>query len=124
VSVAAEGIAANLTELAQRYQQLLGEVGTLATNADLSGEQIRERLRALMQVHRDPTPRSRAQLVRERLMEAAGPSRALLRALVQLPWRADSTQPLLKVMHLLQDQYERDDRTCQRRLDLRLIPAV
>jgi TnpA family transposase len=110
-SVAAEGIAANLTELAQRYQQLLGEVGTLATNAELSGEQIRERLRALMQVHRDQTPRSRAQLVRERLMEAAGPSRALLRALVQLPWRADSTQPLLKVMHLLQDQYERDDRT-------------
>jgi hypothetical protein len=110
-SVAAERIAANLTELAQRYQQLLGEVGTLATNTDLSGEQIRERLRALMQVHRDQTPRSRAQLVRERLMEAAGPSRALLRALVQLPWRAVSAQPLLNVIHLLQDQYERDDRT-------------
>ncbi len=109
--VAAEGIDANLTELTQRYQQLLGEVGTLATNADLSGEQIREQLRALMQVHRDQTPRSRAQLVRERLMEAAGPSRALLRALVQLPWRADSTQPLLEAMHVLQDRYERDERT-------------
>lgn len=92
----AEGIEANLSELAQRYQQLLGEVDTLAGSTDLSGEQVRERLRALMQAHRDEAPRSRAQLVRERLMEAAGSARALLRALVQLPWRADSTQPLLK----------------------------
>jgi hypothetical protein len=110
-SAAAEGIEANLFELAQRYQQLLGEVDTLAGSTDLSGEQVRERLRALMQAHRDQAPRSRAQLVRERLMEAAGSARALLRALVQLPWRADSTQPLLEAMHVLQDRYERDERT-------------
>ncbi len=110
-SAAAEGIEANLSELAQRYQQLLGEVDTLAGSTDLSGEQVRERLRALMQAHRDQAPRSRAQLVRERLMEAAGSARALLRALVQLPWRADSTQPLLEAMHVLQDRYERDERT-------------
>jgi TnpA family transposase len=108
---AAEGIDANLSELAQRYQQLLGEVGTLADSTDLSGEQVRERLRSLLQVHRDQTSRSRAQLVRERLMQAAGPARALMRALVQLPWRADSTQSLLEVMCLLREQYERDDRT-------------
>ena len=110
-SAAAEGIEANLSELAQRYQQLLGEVDTLAGRTDLSGEQVRERLRELMQAHRDQAPRSRAQLVRERLMEAAGSARALLRALVQLPWRADSTQPLLEAMHVLQDRYERDERT-------------
>jgi hypothetical protein len=108
---ATECIDANLYDLAQRYQQLLGDVGTLADRTDLSGEQVREQLRSLMQAHRDQTQRSRAQLVRERLMEAAGPARALLRALVQLSWRADSTQPLLEAMQVLSRQYERDART-------------
>ena len=69
---------------------------------------MREQLLALLQAHRARQPRSRAQIVRERLIEGVRPVRALLKALVRLPWQASAAQPLLKAMHILQELYERE----------------
>lgn len=43
---------------------------------------------ALLQAHRARRPRSRAEIVRDRLIEGVRPVRALLKALVALPWKA------------------------------------
>jgi hypothetical protein len=67
---------------------LLGELGSLASDAALSSDALREQLVALLQAHRARRPRSRAEIVRDRLIEGVRPVRALLKALVALPWKA------------------------------------
>jgi TnpA family transposase len=105
---AAAGVDAKLADWARLYQQLLDELGSLAANPSLSSDAVRGQLLALLQAHRARQPRSRAQIVRERLIEAVRPVRALLKALVQLPWQASAAQPLLEAIRILHELYERD----------------
>jgi hypothetical protein len=71
---AAVGVDAQLTDWARLYQELLGELGSLAGDSELSSDALRERLCALLETHRARRPRSRAEIVRERLIRgrAAG----------------------------------------------------
>ena len=93
------------------YQDLLVELRTLATDRDLSSDALREQLVALVEAHRRRKPRSRAEIVRDRLIEGVRPVRALLKALVGLPWRSTAAHPVLEAMSVLRDLYERDLRT-------------
>jgi len=107
----AGGVDAKLSDSARLYQELLGELGSLAGDPELSSDALREQLVALLQAHRARRPRSRAEIVRDRLIEGVRRVRALLKALVALPWKARAAHPLLEVMHLLDELYERDLRT-------------
>src|SRR5579883_3301886 len=60
--------------------------------------------------HRAHRPRSRAEIVRERLIEGVRPVRSLLKALVRLPWEAPAAHPLLEALGVLRGLYERDKR--------------
>jgi len=106
--IAAVGVDAKLADWARLYQELLGELGSLAGDTELSSDALREQLVALLQAHRARRPRSRAEIVRDRLIEGVRPVRALLKALVVLPWKARAAHPLLEVMALLHNLYERD----------------
>ena len=86
--VAAAGVDAKLADVARLYQELLGELGSLAGDTALSSEALREQLVALLQAHRARRPRSRAEIVRDRLIEGVRAVRALLKALAVLPWKA------------------------------------
>jgi hypothetical protein len=66
---AAVGVDAQLTDWARLYQELLGELASLVGNPELSSDAVRERLCTLLQTHRARRPRSRAEIVRERLIE-------------------------------------------------------
>ena len=63
------GVEAALTDWVRMYQDLLVELGTLATDRDLSSDALREQLVALVEAHRRRKPRSRAEIVRDRLIE-------------------------------------------------------
>ena len=67
--IAAAGVDAKLADWARLHQELLGELGSLASDAALSSEALREQLVALLQTHRARRPRSRAEIVRDRLIE-------------------------------------------------------
>lgn len=69
---------------------------------------MREQLGALLQAHRARRPRSRAEIVRERLIAGVRPVRMLLKALTRLPWRSSATHPLVEAMRILHDLYEHD----------------
>jgi hypothetical protein len=105
---------AELTDWARLYRDLLGAVGALAADRDLSSEALREHLVALIDAHRDAKPRTRAEIVRSRLIEGVRPVRSLLRGLVRLPWRGHVDHPVLAALTSLRDLYEHD---------VRLLPA-
>jgi TnpA family transposase len=109
------GIDAELTDWARLYRDLLGEVGALAADRDLSSEALRDHLMALIDVHRDAKPRTRAEIVRGRLIDGVRPVRSLLRGLVHLPWRGHADHPVLDALAVLRELYERD---------VRLLPAT
>jgi TnpA family transposase len=108
---AAVGVDAQLTDWACLYQELLGELASLAGNSELSSDAVRERLCALLETHRALRPRSRAEIVRERLIEGVRPVRALLKALTRLPWRAAEAHQVLEAVGVLHQLYERDLRS-------------
>jgi TnpA family transposase len=104
-------VEAALTDWVRMYQDLLVELGTLATDRDLSSDALREQLVALVEAHRRRKPGSRAEIVRDRLIEGVRPVHGLLKALVRLPWRSTAAHPVLEAMSVLRDLYERDLRT-------------
>jgi hypothetical protein len=106
--IAAAGVDAKLADWARLHQELLGELGSLASDAALSSDAVRGQLVALLQAHRARRPRSRAEIVQDRLIDGVRPVRARLKALVALPWKARAAHPLLEVMRLLHGLYERD----------------
>jgi hypothetical protein len=61
------------------------ELASLVGNPELSSDAVRERLCTLLQAHRARRPLSRAEIVRERLIEGVRPMRPLLKALTRLP---------------------------------------
>ena len=64
-----------------------------------------EQLQSLLAAHRARRPASRAQLVRERLIDGVRPVRSLLSALVRLPWQAADDHPVRQALHCLEHLY-------------------
>ncbi len=116
--IAAVGVDAKLTDWARLYQELLGELARLVSDPGVSSETMREQLLSLIQAHRARRPRSRAEIVRERLIEGVRPVRALLKALTRLPWQAAPAHPLLEALGVLRGLYERDRHDLPVSLDL------
>lgn len=109
-----------LTNWAALYRELLGSLGALASDATSADADVRERLRALAASHLERKPPTRAQLVRERLIEEIRPIRSLLSALVVLPWQATAEHPVVEAMALLRTLYEHDSRSLPTDVSIRL----
>jgi hypothetical protein len=92
---ATTGADATLTDWARLYQELLGELNALLSDPALSSDAVREQLTALLEAHRARRPRSRAEIVRDRLIEGVRPVRSLLKALGRLPWRSSAGHPVV-----------------------------
>ena len=97
-----------LIHWADLYRELLASLGALASDATVADSEIRERLRSLVAAHQQRKPPTRAQLVREHLIEEIRPVRSLLSALVVLPWQAIPGHPVLAALQLLKGLYEHD----------------
>jgi TnpA family transposase len=93
------------------YQELLTALGAIVAHPSASDAAIREQLQSLLATHRARRPATRAQLVRERLIEGVRPVRSLLSALVRLPWQATAAHPVLEALSWLQDLYTHDQRS-------------
>jgi hypothetical protein len=60
--MAAAGVDAKLADWSLLYQELLGELGSLASDAALSNDALREQLVALLQARRAGRPRGRGEI--------------------------------------------------------------
>jgi TnpA family transposase len=87
------------------YRELLASLGVLASDTTVADGEIRERLRSLVVAHQQRKPPTRAQLVREHLVEEIRPVRSLLSALVLLPWQATPGHSVLTALQLLKGLY-------------------
>jgi hypothetical protein len=99
------------------YQQLLGELSALASDGTLSAAELQQKLNTLLAAHGEHRGPSRAQIIRDQLMEEVRPVRALLKALSQQPWKDSANHPLLATLQ--QNLRRRDVRLeapCQIRL--------
>jgi hypothetical protein len=108
---AATGAEATLGDWATPYQKLLAALSTIVADESTSETAIREQLQSLIAEHRNRRPATRAQLVRERLMEGVRPVRSLLTALVQLPWQSREAHPALEALKWLRDLYAQEQRS-------------
>src|SRR5262249_23492451 len=97
--------------LGNLYQELLAALSTIVADERNSETGIREQIQSLIAVQRDRRPATRAQLVRERLMEGVRPVRSLLTALVQLPWQSREAHPALEALKWLRDLYAHEQRS-------------
>jgi hypothetical protein len=102
---AASGANAAPGDWAACYQDLLRTLDTMVADPDLSDTAMREQLQSVLATHRARRPATRAQLVRERLIDGVRPVRALLSALVRLPWQATDAHPVLAALRRLQGLY-------------------
>jgi TnpA family transposase len=92
------------------YQDLLRTLSAIVADPGVSDTAMRDQLQSLLATHRARRPATRAQLVRERLIDGVRPVRALLSALVRLPWQATDAHPVLAALRWLHDLYAHDQR--------------
>ena len=90
---AAQDAAKAQTHWAELYRELLNSLATLTSDPTVPDTEVRERLRVLIADHQKRKPPTRAQLIRERLIEEIRPVRSLLRALSVLPRPRPSVIP-------------------------------
>ncbi len=107
---AAIGATATQGDWALLYQELLTGLGAIVAEPAAGDEGILGQLHSLLATHRARRPTSRAQLVRERLIDGVRPVRSLLNALVRLPWHATDNHPVLQALRSLQDLYAHEQR--------------
>ena len=107
---AAAGAVAAQGDWASLYQELLASLGAIVAHPAGTDEGVLGQLQSLLAAHRARKPATRAQLVRERLIDGVRPVRSLLRALVRLPWQATEAHPVLQALRLLQDLYAHEQR--------------
>jgi TnpA family transposase len=98
------------TNWAALYAQLLADLGHLVTDQQITDAQARQRLAELVALNEQRRPPSKAQIARERLIEAIRPVRGLLRELVRLPWQAHGEHPVIEAMKALRELYDRGAR--------------
>jgi len=108
---AGTGVEAITSEWATLYQELTREVARLAAAPPADGVILQGELRRVLAEQRSRQPRSRADRIRDRLIEGVRPVRSLLRALVTLPWAGTDGHPVLAALHVLRVGYDADDMT-------------
>jgi hypothetical protein len=107
---AAAGALDTRSDWALLYQELLASLSAIRAQPAAGDTQIREHLYLLLEEHRARRPAGRAELVRARLIDGVRPVRALLSALVRLPWQATDDHPVLQALRRLQDLYAHEQR--------------
>ena len=95
---------------ADLYRMLLAELAGLSAEEAVPDAELRARLEAVVNASRQRKPPSRASLVRERLIEAIRPVRALLVAIAKPPWQATGDHPAMDSLTKLRDLYSQDAR--------------
>jgi hypothetical protein len=100
-----------LSEWGSLYRELMGELAVIVADHTLTGLMVRGRLARLLDEHQRRRPRSRAELVRCRLIDGVRSVRALLQALVGLPRRSSAGHPVTEALKALRRLYDRDART-------------
>jgi TnpA family transposase len=95
-----------LIHWADLYRELLASIGALASDMTVADSDVRDRLRSLVAEHQQRKPPTRAQLVRDHLTLEIRPVRALLSALMVLPWEATPGHPVLVAVQTLKALYE------------------
>ena len=87
------------------YQQLLGELSELAGDGTLSVAELQQKLNTLLLAHRERRGPSRAQIIRDQLMQEVRPVRSLLTALAQQPWKGSADHPVVESLKHLNALY-------------------
>lgn len=95
---AATDALATHSDWALLYQDLLAGLRAILANRGADEGQIREQLHSLLAAHR------------ERLIDGVRPVRALLGALVRLPWQATEQHPVREALRRLHDLYAHEPR--------------
>ena len=100
------------------YKNLLADLAALANapislTAEVNDTELRAQLVALVAAQAKHKPATRAARIREQLIDTAGPSvRALLAALVRLPWRVDGdAHPVFQALRELTTHYAGNERS-------------
>lgn len=93
---------------APRY--LLDELASLNSDASISDTDLRSHLADLLADKRAQRIPSRPSAIRQRLIEAIRPVRALLVAVVKLPWQAIGEHPVIDPLGELRNQCARGNR--------------
>lgn len=96
------------------YQQLIGEVKRVISDTNVPDHAIRGELTEIVTAHEKRKRPSHAQLVRERLVEAIGPMRALLAGIIDLPWESSGKIPVIEAIKELREPSSRKDRRLPR----------
>jgi hypothetical protein len=117
---AAEEADAQRVNYERLYQQLLGELSALASDGTLSVAELQHELNALLAAHRERRGPSRAQIMRDQLMEEVRPVRALLKALAQQRWKGSTDHPLLASLKHLNALYDEGEHALPVDTDLSL----
>ncbi len=118
--IAGTGIETQANDWARLYQDLMREVARVATTPDVEVSALQAELRRIVAEQRAHRPKSRAERIRDRLIEGVRPVRMLLRALVTLPWSSVEGHPVLAALATLRVSYEADDRTLPRAVSVSL----
>ena len=103
--------ATGTADWAQLYRELLSEVTQLTDAGTVPDAELRHRIEVLVTMNRARKPPTRAQRVRERLIEAVRPIRTLLVALTKLPWQSTGEHPVTEAMSRLRELYAGNLRT-------------
>ncbi len=117
---AAEVADAQRVNYERLYQQLLGELSELAGDGALSVAELQQKLNTLLLAHRERRGPSRAQIIRDQLMEEVRPVRSLLTALAQQPWKGSADHPLLASLKHLNALYDEGEHALPVGTDLSL----
>jgi hypothetical protein len=104
------GADASTAHWADLYQQLLADLGRLVADEQITDAQARQRLAELVARNEQRRPPSKSRIARDRMIEAIGPVRGLLSALVNQPWQATGEHPVTEAMRALRDLYARRTR--------------
>ena len=104
--MAGTGLQAMTADWSTLYQELVHDVTRLASTPDVDAGALQAELRRILAEQRDRRPRSRADRIRDRLIDSVRPVRSLLKALVTLPWAGVDAHPVLAAMRVLRPLYE------------------
>ncbi|GAB7545716.1 hypothetical protein [Cupriavidus sp. 8B] len=92
---------------AAQYRQLLAELASLSSDGSIPDAELRSHLAQSVAAKRTQRTPSRSSAIRQRLIDAIRPVRALLVAVAKLPWQATGEHPVIdalgKLRHLCAD---------------------
>jgi hypothetical protein len=90
---------------ADKYKTLPGVLACLPVQGELPDAELRSRIAALVDTGQQRKPPNRASVVRERMIDAIRPVRALLFEITKLPWQADSEHSVTTALAQLPKLY-------------------